>query len=131
MAKKKNKVNRFIFDNEVYKAGFAVQAGGSLESALKWSEKKGLSFDWDSMKYDIENPPSGIVISDKTGIKRFLVWFKDDTPGAGLVSHECLHASVNTLNGAGVLNVPIGEQETVAYLLDWMVIEMGNKLWKK
>ena len=66
--------------------------------------------------------------STMSGHKPTCLWFRDRTPGGGVVAHECLHATYNVLGLSGV-SLSDSSEETYAYYLDWMVREIGKRVW--
>lgn len=44
-----------------------------------------------------------------------------EQPGAGIIAHECLHAAIHILQGIGNPPIDASNDETTAYLMQWLI----------
>lgn len=66
-------------------------------------------------------PTVHILLNSKVGGDKSL------TPG--VIAHEALHATLNILNGCGVV-VGVDNDEAIAYTLDWLVTEIHKFIYE-
>ena len=63
------------------------------------------------------------------GQKDCALWFKWARPPAGAVAHESFHAVRWLLQYSGTTNLNDDTEECFAYLLQWLVNEIGQRVW--
>lgn len=120
MARKKASVKRFHFDDPIYLCRIFVCIGGDIETEMaRFKRLLGCNF---ALKFTRRGcclqPPE---------TKDVGIWFSDK-PGGGTAAHEAFHASFHILSKSG-LKLCGKSEEAFAYHLDWIVREIGNKVW--
>lgn len=131
MAKKKTKAQkrkRFIVNDELYRKSYLVSAGESFTEAYNWALSKGVDFGLTPEQLEEDHRFDGCTVkNDDHG--NILIWFKRLVPPGTLVAHECLHGTFMALNQVGVTDISVSQQEAIAYHQEFLVREIGHKLW--
>jgi len=126
---KKKKPRFFKLDNYTWSFSCFVFAGWKKEKAMKkMCSLLDITPTAEMLEeFKVENPRGGRFLFGSSVDSA--IWFDCCAPGAGIVSHECLHAVHHILRRKGVGPMDDNTEEAYAYLLMWFVREIGNRLW--
>jgi hypothetical protein len=105
----------------MYGRSIHIALGGTLEDACEYYK-----FDYDP---DLKHC-QGVCITEELGPTKkvhILIWFKDEVPKAGVIAHECFHATCAALRATG-LSLSTKSEEAYAYYLDWLVDKVYKEL---
>ena len=123
----------FTLNIPSWEADILVVCGGDYATAYKLfiqKLKKRNAVGKEFSEID-EDTPGEFVMGRTLLLKEFRglgLWFRDKSPGGGVLSHEAFHATHHILSSAGVI-LNQGSEEAYAYLLMHIVKTIARKVW--
>lgn len=118
--KKRKLPIRFYFDDTLYSARIFVVIGGTWEEiSTRWVKE----FNAEGTTKNVIN--GGAYLPNNS--KDCGVWFKE-IPTGSICAHEALHLTTHILIKSG-LRFSEDSEEAWAYHMQWIVREIGNKVW--
>ncbi len=116
-----------IIGEPLYSSTVAVFAGNAEQEAIDWYHKQ------------LKKPRE--VLPKSTGRRACfmhsgghiggVMWFRDASPVVGEVAHECVHAAINVLRHVGIDFGKKSAEESLTYLVEFLVDETLAALAKK
>lgn len=114
------KLRRWIFRNDTWLFEIALVVSDDKEAAAKHISK--------IIQNEAEIDPAKIGMTWTVGGGLSVIWLPERA-GAGIVSHEAFHATRYILECKGLGELSDETEEAYAYLLDWIVRQIGRRIW--
>jgi hypothetical protein len=125
--KLKPRLRTFRIQNPVWQYVLFVRAGGTRDEAERWFRRQ------------FGEPPevssdgqlwatSAMTFSRRTE-KSHLIWFESLKPDGAIVAHEAVHSVTHALQASGLAPLTEQTEEAYAYLVQWTVKVIGDRLW--
>lgn len=122
--KPKTKPRTFTLHDPIYQADIIVSAGTQQQLA---ANRFGRLLGRNPIQVE-PNQHRYASVSYYVDFKGCLIWFRDPSPGVGVLTHEAFHATRHVLTSSGV-GWSEDSEEAWAYFIEWLVKSIGNKLW--
>ena len=134
--KRKPKSVCFKLSNLVWQYALFVRAGGTEEQAERWFRRAFQVPDAEfsqvrksrtrTLAHDVGTSATTWTKQDE---KSHMIWFEACQPSASIVAHEAVHSASHVLGTSGLAPQVPETEEAYAYLVQWTVGSIGNRLW--